>query len=115
MSCYCNAEVVFCCLCRIEPYTVAHKLVPTTALLCMCSDFVYLSLQGDCITTASPSDVCGLNSFASRCDNSSATNCSCYSGYENEDEKNCRGIIFKKYVIIVKREETGIGLKKVRA
>ena len=58
---------------------------------------IILSLEGNCITTASPSDVCGLNSFASRCDNSSATNCTCYSGYENVDEKNCKGIICRYY------------------
>ena len=58
-----------------------------------------LSLQGNCITTASPSDVCGLNSFASRCESSSATNCSCYSGFENVDEKNCKGtILFLKKI-----------------
>ena len=60
-----------------------------------------LSLQGNCITTASSNDVCKLNSFASRCDNSSVTNCSCYSGYENEDEKNCKGILKIKSLIII--------------
>ena len=53
---------------------------------------LFLFLQGNCITTASPSDVCGLNSFASKCDNSSATNCSCYLGFESVEEKICKGI-----------------------
>ena len=87
-----NGEAVslVCGFCRI----VAHKLIPTTTILsCKYNYNNFLSFQGNCITTAYPSDVCRLNSFASRCDSSSATNCSCYSGYENVDEKNCKGIL----------------------
>ena len=50
--------------------------------------------------------MCKLNSFASRCDNSSATSCSCYSGYQNEDEKNCKGILKIKSLIIVYFSQT---------
>ena len=65
---------------------VTHKLVMHMIIM-------ILYLQGNCITTASPSDVCRLNSFASRCDNSLATNCTCYPGYDAVDEKNCKGIV----------------------
>ncbi len=48
--------------------------------------------EGDCITSASPGDVCGLNSVATECSNLTATMCSCNEGYESEDGLICNGM-----------------------
>lgn len=48
---------------------------------------------GACITTASPDDVCALNSVASECaaGASAATRCSCLEGYKQMDDRVCVG------------------------
>ena len=51
---------------------------------------------GACITSASAGDVCGLNSVATKCDNLTATMCSCNEGYESEDGLICNGMLIIK-------------------
>ena len=49
---------------------------------------------GECITSASPGDVCGLNSVATLCSNVTitASMCSCKDGYESINDLSCEGM-----------------------
>jgi hypothetical protein len=52
-------------------------------------------LQGHCITTALPGEVCALDSYAVECDQFGliADTCRCYDSVDNTSNSICEGIL----------------------
>ena len=48
-------------------------------------------LQGECITSISPDDVCALSSVTTECDDLVATRCECRQGYQTTGALTCEG------------------------